>query len=833
MPTSPGPQFTDFTFDVLGRYTCNGLDEALRSADANLRPDARPFDIIILGGGSFGGVLAQHLLFKDVTHSHRILVLEAGRFVLSEHQQNVPLMSDVFPAVASTPWRSPLAFPGLAYCLGGRSVFFGGWSPQPLDTATDTELPTNRWPTQVVDDLNQKYFKEAREQLGTNQTNDFIFGPLHAALRQRLFDALNANQVPGVVPLADQPLFLDNVPPSQANLHKLEAPLAVQSRSPRPGAYAGNKFSSVPLLMAAARAAYNESAGDDVKKRLMIVPFCYVARLVTASSQGTTRVTELITNQGSIPLSPQGKVIIALGTIESARLARISFPLLPSTNLIGQNLMAHLRSNLTLRIPRAALPPGLPNQLASSALFVKGKHQGGYYHLQITASGLAKPSDNSEVELFRIIPDIDQLDALKATTDDHVVITVRGIGEMEPLNPGSGVTLGTELDGMGMPRAQVQITPSTKDMGLWRAMDQTSDAVARAFANGQNFQVLTAAGFVPVTPASNLELVLPYTPKAQGGRRDGLGTTHHEAGTLRMGVNASSSVTDENARLHHVANAYVAGPALFPTVGSPNPMLTGTALARRLGDHLATQPPPTPSPGFQMLFDGANLNKWRMSTIVNQPGRDNPGQFLIVDGALEALTGTDIGLLWYTEPTPANFVLKLEWRCWRPEDNSGVFLRFPHPDSKSYNNTAFVAVDFGFEVQIDQLAGPDGAPNHLTGAIYNFAAPSNPGALPVRPLGEWNEYEIRVEQQTYTVRLNGTAITNFTFTPGSDVQHPDRGLPSTAQVPRFLGLQTHTGRVAFRNIQIMDLMAVQPVAAVRPPHMAREGVTLPKKVARN
>ena len=37
-----------------------------------------------------------------------------------------------------------------------------------------------------------------------------------------------------------------------------------------------------------------------------------------------------------------------------------------------------------------------------------------------------------------------------------------------------------------------------------------------------------------------------------------------------------------------------------------------------------------------------------MSTIRNQPGRDNPGTFLIRRGALEALPGTDIGLLWNT-----------------------------------------------------------------------------------------------------------------------------------------------------------------------------------------
>ena len=122
MATCKTAQLTDFTQDVLGRYMCNGFDEAMHSMDKNgQRPDgtpqsdARPFNAIIIGGGSFGGVLAQHLLYADETNSYRILVLEAGRHSLPEHFQNLPLQRQptprelglgMQPAIGQR-WRSP------------------------------------------------------------------------------------------------------------------------------------------------------------------------------------------------------------------------------------------------------------------------------------------------------------------------------------------------------------------------------------------------------------------------------------------------------------------------------------------------------------------------------------------------------------------------------------------------------------------------------------------------------------------------------------------------------------------------------------------------------
>src|SRR5436305_484610 len=120
-------------------------------------------------------------------------------------------------------------------------------------------------------------------------------------------------------------------------------------------------------------------------------------------------------------------------------------------------------------------------------------------------------------------------------------MTIRGVAELQAGNPATHVTLSSETDEFGIPRAFVSINPNANDGDTWNAMDGASDAVRQIFA-----------------------AVAGSTDLARN--RDGLGTTHHEAGTLRMGVSPTQSVTTPNARFHQIFNAYVAGPALLPTM---------------------------------------------------------------------------------------------------------------------------------------------------------------------------------------------------------------------------------------------------------------------------
>src|SRR6266567_4937359 len=175
---------TTFTLDNMGRFLCNTLQEATDSASVTVAGRPRGFDLIVIGGGTFGAVMASRLFLNDVTHSRRILVLEAGPFTLPEHFQNMPFLGGT--PDFRVPWDShpALGYAGLLFSIGGRSLAWGGWSPQMLDQEF------KNWPTSLVTALTDPYFRQSSDQIGATDSNDFIYGRLHTALRRQLFDGL-------------------------------------------------------------------------------------------------------------------------------------------------------------------------------------------------------------------------------------------------------------------------------------------------------------------------------------------------------------------------------------------------------------------------------------------------------------------------------------------------------------------------------------------------------------------------------------------------------------------------------------------------------------------
>ena len=209
--------------------------------------------------------------------------------------------------------------------------------------------------------------------------------------------------------------------------------------------------------------------------------------------------------------------------------------------------------------------------------------------------------------------------------------------------------------------------------------------------------------------------------------------------------------------------------------------------------------------GYRWLFDGTaeSLEGWRQA-----PG----GHFELLPGG-SLLSQGGLGMLWYEAEEFEDFSVRLQFRDVSEGDhyaNSGVFVRFPDPTAEEQpecgqgQSEAWVAISCGHEIQI--YDGPSGEPQK-TGSVYNFDPTTLEDAGATEP-GEWNDYEIRVIGQHYTILRNGEVINEFENAPGQESSRegdPPTDLRQFAS--GFIGLQNHgdSDLMEFRNIRVQDL----------------------------
>lgn len=209
--------------------------------------------------------------------------------------------------------------------------------------------------------------------------------------------------------------------------------------------------------------------------------------------------------------------------------------------------------------------------------------------------------------------------------------------------------------------------------------------------------------------------------------------------------------------------------------------------------------------GYRKIFDGtrATFEKWQ------QVGG---GEFTLNDdGSMTSSTDTaGMGMLWFPERTYDDFSLKFQWRDDAPgtgNANAGAFVRFPQPhDHPEEPRPEWVAIKYGHEVQI--LDRPDGD-MYKTGSVYGFDRVGL-GNAGVTPKGTWNDYEIQVVGQRYTVYRNGVLINEFHNTRGQDffpARGGDPGTDGRRYASGYVGLQVHgtTDVISYRDIRIRSL----------------------------
>lgn len=161
---------------------------------------------------------------------------------------------------------------------------------------------------------------------------------------------------------------------------------------------------------------------------------------------------------------------------------------------------------------------------------------------------------------------------LTKLTDRRVYAVFRS--EQAP-NPDSRVTLDhAETDALGMPRAQLHWAVSPIDKQTIRVTVDALDAELRRLKLGH---VAKMPWLDDPSVPWQFDPLISKNPIAG----------YHHMGTTRMSTDPATGVTDGNAKVHGIANLYVAGSSLFPTGGWANPTLTILALSFKLADHLA------------------------------------------------------------------------------------------------------------------------------------------------------------------------------------------------------------------------------------------------------
>ncbi|MEV4754110.1 ThuA domain-containing protein [Micromonospora sp. NPDC049559] len=180
------------------------------------------------------------------------------------------------------------------------------------------------------------------------------------------------------------------------------------------------------------------------------------------------------------------------------------------------------------------------------------------------------------------------------------------------------------------------------------------------------------------------------------------------------------------------------------------------------------------------------------------------------DGSITSRAEPGLGMLWYPVRAYGNFSLKLRWRDDAPgtgRANSGVFVRFPWVHGNPNDSRPeWVAIKYGHELQI--FDRPDGD-QYKTGSVYGFDLIDLAGAQ-VTPKGTWNDYEIRVVGQHYSVFRNGRLINEYDNVPDAVFTPPradDPGGAGRQYASGFIGLQNHSAEdvISFRDIRIRPL----------------------------
>ncbi len=190
--------------------------------------------------------------------------------------------------------------------------------------------------------------------------------------------------------------------------------------------------------------------------------------------------------------------------------------------------------------------------------------------------------------------------------------------------------------------------------------------------------------------------------------------------------------------------------------------------------------------GFVSIIDGKTLNGWQ---LINGRG---PG-YVVENGTI--VCPKEGGGNLYTGKQYSNFVFRFEFKM-EPGGNNGVGIRSPLTGDAAYSGMEIQILDHDHEIYKGKLK-----PTQRHGSVYDVF-PATADAL--KPAGEWNAEEIRVDGSKVTVTLNGKVISDADLSTVTDPAVLKKH-PGLLRKTGYLGFLGHGTRVEFRNLRVKEI----------------------------
>ena len=535
------------------------------------------FDIIVVGSGMGGGVLADDLA-ERIGKNKRILLLEAGSFIYPTHVYNIcrfPNSTLARHFACDTFWQSgnenTERFIGEKpqLNLGGRSIFWSGLIPS-----------IQRWeleffPPAVRQDLESGLLDDA----GATMNESRSLGTTAQAIVAKLGESALA-----------QDFLIQETPRAvhQPYLTATGAPTGEFFIEPT------GIFNTAELLINQLGLTPGVSHGDGPGLQLLLNHF--VEDVQDHGDHYEVVCRNTVSSADRTFIAPV--VVLACGSLESPKLLRRSsmYPWLPSSvkDMLGRGLTDHPTTDeLTTYVTGMGNVP-IPKTAHAKIVF---------YSLGLRdADDQIRYPFNVEMNVNHEYWHLRENDPNDANRHDPDAFSTNDLDG--PSRVDIKFSFGNCLDEENeiRPAPPFGYVPEIRFRNL-KWVDHLKDSRFPALAGWQKrsagdiFDVLNRVAeqifsqFQINGASARAENDVWY---GRGGKGFGWGTVHHAAGTLRMPFRpaynspfAPSSVVDENLRVVGTDGLYVCDMSVMPFSSAANPVRTLVALALRLAKHLA------------------------------------------------------------------------------------------------------------------------------------------------------------------------------------------------------------------------------------------------------